>query len=260
MTVAAPVDRANRSLILLSANEGEGAMPDQASGLLLKNQCPHCERVAEVDAYRVGEVITCPNEGCGKAFRIAVPAGRPAQRGASARRIDRDDGSLSPTSDETLLFKTHPAFVRPRLFKALGVAIGGIGGCVALGLWANARWEIGAVDPDWATAPEWLLLSLGCLLAGGALMMFFWWWVLSLFTTVTVTNKRTTFQEGIVSRKTSEVQHDDVRNIQIDQNILERLLGIGDIAISSSGQDDMEIQAKGIPSPDRLAKVIRKNQ
>jgi uncharacterized membrane protein YdbT with pleckstrin-like domain len=75
-----------------------------------------------------------------------------------------------------------------------------------------------------------------------------------------VENKPTTFQEGIISRETSEVQHDDVRNLQIDQNILERLLGIGDIAISSSGQDDMEIQVKGIPSPDRLAKVIRKNQ
>jgi hypothetical protein len=205
-------------------------------------------------------MITCPNEGCGKVFRIAVPAGKPAQRGASARRVNRDDGSLLPISDETLLFKTHPAFVRRRPFKALGVAIGGIVGFVALGLWANARWELGAVDPDLATAPEWLLLSLGCLLAGGALVMFFWWWVLSLFTTVTVTNKRTTFQEGLISRETSEVQHDDVRNLQIDQNILERLLGIGDIAISSSGQDDMEIQVKGIPSPDRLAKVIRKNQ
>jgi hypothetical protein len=238
-------------------------MQDQASGMFLKNQCPYCQRVVEVDAHLVGEMVTCPNERCGKVFRIAVPQGRPAKRGSSGQRIHRgetEDDSLTAVSDETLLFKTHPAFIRRRPLKALGVAVGGIVGLATLGLWANAHWELRAVEPNMAAAPEWLLLSLGCLLAGGALVMFLWWWVLSLFTTVTVTNKRTTFQEGIISRETSEVQHDDVRNLQIDQNILERMLGIGDIAISSSGQDDMEIRANGIPSPDRLAKVIRKYQ
>jgi hypothetical protein len=236
-------------------------MQEQASGMFLKNQCPYCETVVEVDAHLVGEMVTCPNESCGKVFRIAVPPGKPAKRGSSARRVHRveiGEESLSPISDETLLFKTHPAFLRRRPFKALGAAVGGIVGLAALGLWANARWNLGAVEPDTAAAPEWLLLSLGCLLAGGALVMFLWWWVMSLFTTVTVTNRRTTFQEGLISRETSEVQHDDVRNLQIDQNILERVLGIGNLAISSSGQDDMEIQATGIPSPDRLAKVIRK--
>ena len=39
-----------------------------------------------------------------------------------------------------------------------------------------------------------------------------------------------------------------------------RLLNYGDIAISSSGQDDFEIVAHDIPDPDRVLEIIRKNQ
>ena len=39
-----------------------------------------------------------------------------------------------------------------------------------------------------------------------------------------------------------------------------RSTGIGNIAISSSGQDEMEIVAVGVPDPERIAKVVRKYQ
>jgi len=54
-----------------------------------------------------------------------------------------------------------------------------------------------------------------------------YWMLLSQFTTLTVTDDRTIYQEGFVSRETSEVQHNDVRNIQLDQSFVRRLLGIG---------------------------------
>jgi len=108
--------------------------------------------------------------------------------------------------------------------------------------------------------PGELVMSLGGVLVVVSLLTFFWWWVVTVFTTVIVTTKRTVHRVGIIARDSSEVQHDDVRNLQIDQSILERILGIGDIAISSSGQDDMEIVAAGVPNPERIAKVIRKHQ
>ena len=87
-----------------------------------------------------------------------------------------------------------------------------------------------------------------------------WWLLESRITTLTVTDDRTIYQEGIIARETSEVQHDDVSNIQIDQSFLQRLLSVGTIGISSSGQDDVEVVAKKMPNPEHIVALIRKNQ
>ncbi|QGJ70029.1 Membrane-flanked domain DUF304 [Planctomycetales bacterium 10988] len=86
------------------------------------------------------------------------------------------------------------------------------------------------------------------------------WYLRVLYTTVTITNKRTRYRVGIISKDTSEVLHDDVRNIQIDQSLVQRILGVGDIALSSSGQDDMEIKVSGLPDPEGLAALVRRYQ
>jgi len=48
--------------------------------------------------------------------------------------------------------------------------------------------------------------------------------------------------------------------MQVDQNAIQRILNVGSIAISSSGQDDLEIYVKGIPDPNDVADFIRKMQ
>jgi len=53
------------------------------------------------------------------------------------------------------------------------------------------------------------------------------------------------------------VRHDDVRNIQVNQNIYQRAVGTGDIAISSAGQDNLEIDVDSIPQPEELATTVR---
>ncbi len=87
-----------------------------------------------------------------------------------------------------------------------------------------------------------------------------YWTLLSQFTTLTVTDNRTIFRKGFFSRETSEVQHNDVRNIQLHQSFGDRLLGIGDVSISSSGQDDLEVVAQRLPNPKRIIELIRANQ
>ena len=87
-----------------------------------------------------------------------------------------------------------------------------------------------------------------------------YFWFLSLFVTLTVTTKRSILRKGLISKRTSEVEHDDVRNIQVDQNVVQRLLNIGHISISSAGQSTMEIVARGVPDPEGIASVIREHQ
>ncbi|MCL2934510.1 MAG: PH domain-containing protein [Trichodesmium sp. MAG_R03] len=50
--------------------------------------------------------------------------------------------------------------------------------------------------------------------------------------------------------------HTHIRNIQIQQNMIERLFNIGTIKIASAGTGDIEITVSGIPAPNRIKAVI----
>lgn len=81
-------------------------------------------------------------------------------------------------------------------------------------------------------------------------------WVRHLGERITVTNKRCIWRRGFLSKSTSEVLHDHVRNIQIDQSFLNRVFNVGQVGISSAGQDGVEIQAFAIPRPMEVKKTI----
>ena len=102
------------------------------------------------------------------------------------------------------------------------------------------------------------ILGLMFLFGSGAMLLA--WWVSARFTMLIITNKRTTYRVGILSRDVSEIRHQDVRNLQVDQNAFQRITAVGDIGISSAGQEDIEIQAKNIPHPNRIADIIRQLQ
>ncbi len=82
------------------------------------------------------------------------------------------------------------------------------------------------------------------------------WWLECKGATITVTNERTIVRRGILSKKTNEVWHRDVRNVKVAQTFLQRILGVGLIEISSAGQADVEIRVAGIPAPDKIRNII----
>ena len=73
-----------------------------------------------------------------------------------------------------------------------------------------------------------------------------------------ITNKRTIQRKGLFSRATSEVLHDHVRNIQVEQSFVDRVLRVGSVGISSSGQDGIEVLVRNMPSPKKIRSVIDK--
>ncbi len=81
-------------------------------------------------------------------------------------------------------------------------------------------------------------------------------WIRHLGERIRITNKRTIWRTGFMSKSTTEVLHDHVRNITIDQSFIDRLLNVGDLGIASSGQDGVEIIARRIPHPADVKRVI----
>ena len=100
----------------------------------------------------------------------------------------------------------------------------------------------------------WLAISVP--MALGGVGMLCWWWFDRLGASIEITTKRTIMHLGIFSKSSSEVVHDNIRNIQIDQSFLQRVANVGKIGISSSGQDGVELQVNHLKDPDNLRKII----
>lgn len=211
---------------------------------LLVAKCPYCAHSVETTLDHISEPILCTN--CQRPFEMEIPTVEVTSvREVSDDSFDRE--SIAAEPKERVIEVAHPAVFRAHLvgsFIMLLVAGVAIAGLVMSGA--------GSVSPVLGWICTFVLL--GCVVVVG------YWFLVSYATTLTITSDRTIVRRGIIRKETSEVQHDDVRNIQVDQNIFQRILNIGGIGISSSGQDDLEVVVKGVPGPEELVEVIRQNQ
>lgn len=74
-----------------------------------------------------------------------------------------------------------------------------------------------------------------------------------------VTSSQVVAEEGIISRKRKSVFLDNVADISVHQNALERTLGFGSVIIgSSSGREHMQLNLKGVRRPKKIAYEIEK--
>ncbi|MDR0871317.1 MAG: PH domain-containing protein [Planctomycetaceae bacterium] len=143
--------------------------------------------------------------------------------------------------DEQIVFRGHPAWIlgHPFLFCAsvllivLGVSVVG---------------SDGVADDDAAVAGMMILL--------GALIIFRLW-LGALCTTLTITDKRTIYRGGLLSRFETELFHEDIRGTSLRQKISERIFLIGTVSISSAASGDDNIKARRFFRPDRIKKIVQ---
>lgn len=220
-------------------------LDEPQSNKLVTYTCPNCEQMVGVEAQLFGEIINCPE--CSQVFKVAPPVVRPtSDEGITKEEIARIEQSAD---DETQLQVLHPAMLRNHpiwYLSLLALIVVGI----SYPIYAYSVYE----------SESWNYVTIGSILAATGFVWLAIWWIRVMAVTLILTSKRIILRKGIISKASSEVQYDDVRNIQVDQTMFGRLLGVGNIAISSSGQDDLEVVAKGIPDPEGIAEQIRRRQ
>lgn len=197
--------------------------------------CDNCDKQFEVGDDQVGKKVKCP--GCGDVN--IVPGGKPAGRPdrAAAAGYPPDSGP------EQRVMRVRPEMMRAKpmwFLLHMIVLLGGVGGAI----------YFGAVNSNSAGL---IVSGIAGVLALGSLLV---WKISNLGSALEITNKRSIERVGLFSKFTSEILHDDIRNIQVTQSFKERMLGIGTIGISSAGQDGVEIVVKDIRSPDKIREVI----
>lgn len=197
--------------------------------------CDKCERPLSVEETLAGSKIACPH--CGDINVVPRPGPAAQADRAAAAGFPPDAG---PEQRVTLI---RPALIRAHPFSTLGLwtlIVASLVGLIYFGMvQRSGPWGI--------TSGVVLILSLAAM---GT------WKLISLAETLEITNKRSILRRGILSKATTEVVHDDIRNFQITQSFLQRVLGVGTIGISSAGQDAVEIVMHDAARPEEVRKII----
>src|SRR5690606_24786908 len=66
-----------------------------------------------------------------------------------------------------------------------------------------------------------LIIAAVCIIVIPAFLLLKWY-ITSRMQSLTVTSERLTYRYGLIHRGTSEIRHEDVRNMKINQNLFER--------------------------------------
>ena len=156
------------------------------------------------------------------------------------------ESDITPVEGEQVLYEAHPSMFRNHPVYFILTCLLCISGFLLPFL---------PFDASWST---WAIEVLVPLLIG--LAIFFYWWLQIKGTTLTVTTERTSCRRGILSKAITEVWHQDIRNVQLNQTFLQRVLDVGTIGISSAGQNEVEVNVSGVPNPDKIKQLIDKHR
>nr|VFK24914.1 MAG: PH domain-containing protein [Candidatus Kentron sp. MB]VFK30035.1 MAG: PH domain-containing protein [Candidatus Kentron sp. MB]VFK75026.1 MAG: PH domain-containing protein [Candidatus Kentron sp. MB] len=76
----------------------------------------------------------------------------------------------------------------------------------------------------------------------------------------TVTNLRVSERRGLISNYTNEIRVKDIRAVNIRQNILQRLFGIGTLEIGSAASEPQDVHFINIRNPRKINELIHNLQ
>jgi uncharacterized membrane protein YdbT with pleckstrin-like domain len=91
------------------------------------------------------------------------------------------------------------------------------------------------------TARLWLVLWIVLILPtfGIALLLAIYEWLRLRTLEYGVTNKRVILKKGIIGRQTEEMKIGSIETVEIDQGVLGRILGYGDVKVTGRGISDV---------------------
>lgn len=84
-----------------------------------------------------------------------------------------------------------------------------------------------------------------------------WRWLDTKYSKFTLTTQRLRFERGVLNRTIDEVELYRVKDTQLHQTVIDRVLGIGTIEILSSDETNPELYLRKISSPKEVREQLR---
>ena len=77
------------------------------------------------------------------------------------------------------------------------------------------------------------------------------------YTSWSLTSDRLIERRGFLATHRREMELSDVRSIEVDRSVMQRMLGLGNVTIASAASADFVIRLHDIPDPERVAEILR---
>jgi membrane protein YdbS with pleckstrin-like domain len=102
-----------------------------------------------------------------------------------------------------------------------------------------------------------VLVGLVVLLVLGRLLRLGWRLAVLKSHRYRITDQRMVIESGVLSRRIDELDMRTVEDLEFQQSVVERLLGIGDITVISSDRSSARTRLVGLARPRELRELIR---
>jgi uncharacterized membrane protein YdbT with pleckstrin-like domain len=76
----------------------------------------------------------------------------------------------------------------------------------------------------------------------------------------TIGNETIESREGVIARKVKSIRVQDLRNINVNQSLWQRLMGVGDVEFSSAGGSGIEVTFRGVNDPLQIKVFAQRMQ
>jgi uncharacterized membrane protein YdbT with pleckstrin-like domain len=119
---------------------------------------------------------------------------------------------------------------------------------VGIGLAVVVLVVLGVLADSWATA-----VVIAAVIAGLTLLIGF---LRRVSTKYLVTNQRLRISRGIVSRKVQETRLERVQNVNYEQGVIDRVLGVGTVDFDTAGTDDSEFRFVWVNGPEEVVRAV----
>jgi uncharacterized membrane protein YdbT with pleckstrin-like domain len=138
---------------------------------------------------------------------------------------------------ERELYEGRPSWRALMSFYLLGI---GVAVLVLVGL--------GLLADSWGTA-----VVIAAVIAGLTLVIGY---LRRVSTKYLITTQRLRISRGIVSKKVQETRLERVQNVNYQQGVLDRLLGVGTVDFDTAGTDDSEFRFEWVNEPEQVVRAV----
>ena len=73
-----------------------------------------------------------------------------------------------------------------------------------------------------------------------------------------LTSDRLIERRGLLASRRREMELADVRSIEVDRSLMQRLVGLGNVMIASAASAEFLIRLTNIPDPEHVAEILRR--
>jgi len=77
------------------------------------------------------------------------------------------------------------------------------------------------------------------------------------YTSWSLTSDRLIERRGMLASRRREMELADIRSIEVNRRVLQRILGLGDVMVASAASAEFLIRLENIPDPERVAEMLR---